>query len=325
MSRWAQIKKWLLPAALILFLLEAVLFPFAISMTYAGRSDSPDHTLTYTLGCLTWDSATDIGPDGVAELSLFSASYQNVLSNNGDKVVAPGTEGRNIVRLKNDSSNRIQYVAVFYRIKEEPALPVEPEMEGEGFADTTSYPLPDGVTKDQVVRAVTGMLFPEEIQDFDISWQWNYYDSDQRDQVDTALGDKAAFAEADEVTAGLYIVVVEEPEGPPPYLPEDPGEPLEPDNGPPSPPGPLVPGGPGSSRGVPGTGESGGAAAPQAPGSEGTDALDVPDTGAASYIYPQVPQTGDTTHLTLYLVLMAVSGVLLLLLLLDHRKENKGD
>lgn len=311
MSRWTHIRKWLLPTALILFLLEIILFPLAISMTYAGRSDSPDHILTYALGTLTWDSATDIDQNGVAELSLFSASYQNVLSDNGDKVVAPGTEGRNIVRLKNDSGNRIQYVAVFYRIKEEPALPVEPEMEGEGFADTTSYPLPDGVARNQVVRAVTGLLFPEEIQDFDISWQWNYYDSSQRDQVDTALGDKAAFDTADEVTAGLYIVVVEEPDGPPPYFPEDPGDPLEPNNNPPSPPDPLVPGGTDPSPD------------PQNPGVD-PDLTNMPETGDG-YIYPQAPKTGDATHLTLYFVLMAVSGVLLLLLLLDHRKENKGD
>ena len=49
-----------------------------------------------------------------------------------------------------------------------------------------------------------------EIQDFDIAWLWEYYESDERDQMDTALGNKAAWATPDEVQAGLYIVAVED-------------------------------------------------------------------------------------------------------------------
>ena len=151
-----------------------------------------------------------------------------------------------------------------YRIKEETALPVEPTLlDDEAFTNTDTYPLPDGVTQDQVVRAVTGTVDGGQIQDFDIHWQWNYYDSDQRDQVDTALGNEAAWVEADEVTAGLYIVVMED---------EDPGDPGEPDQ---------------------------------------------------PYIPPEVPKTGDNSHPTLYLTLMAISGVVLVLLLWDRRQEKK--
>ena len=256
---------WLLPAVLILFLTQVVLFPFAMGFTYAGRNESPHHVLTYTTGSLTWNSATGVDPDtGVAELSLFSDHYQNVQSDNGEKVVAPGTENTNIVRLKNSVSRTITYVAVMYRIKEETALPVEPTLlDDEAFTNTDTYPLPDGVTQDQVVRAVTGTVDGGQIQDFDIHWQWNYYDSDQRDQVDTALGNEAAWVEADEVTAGLYIVVMED---------EDPGDPGEPDQ---------------------------------------------------PYIPPEVPKTGDNSHPTLYLTLMAISGVVLVLLLWDRRQEKK--
>ena len=49
---------WLLPAVLILFLTQVVLFPFAMGFTYAGRNESPHHVLTYTTGSLTWNSAT---------------------------------------------------------------------------------------------------------------------------------------------------------------------------------------------------------------------------------------------------------------------------
>ena len=215
MKTLMKVRTWLLPVLLICFILTAGLFPFAVKFTYAGRSESPAHILTYTTGNLTWDSATNVNPGtGVAELSLFSPEYQNVRSEDGDNVVAPGTEALNIVRLKNDVDSPIEYTAVLYRIKEESTLPVAPALTGSGFTDTHSYPLPGGVDKNQVVRAVTGTVEGGKIQDFDISWLWEYYESDQRDTVDTALGNKAAWATADEVMAGLYIVVAENPDSP---------------------------------------------------------------------------------------------------------------
>lgn len=248
-------KNWLLPAVLILFLLEVVLFPLAVGLTYAGRSETPNHLLTYTTGALTWDSATGIGADGVAMLDLFDSNYQNVQAHNGDNLVAPGTQRTSIVRLKNDGDHTIRYTALLYRIKEEDTLPVAPQLTGTGFVETDSYPLPDGVTGQQVVRAVTGTLDAGTLQDFDITWAWAYHEDDARDVQDTALGDRAAFAKADEVTAGLYIVVENE----------------------------------------------GG--------------------GSEPYILAQIPQTGDTGNLGLYIVLLAASGVLLLLLVLERRKK----
>ncbi len=222
-------KTGLLPLGLALGLLLAAVFPCTVEATYAGPSDSPDHILTYTTGALTWDSATGIDPNGSARLELFSQSYQNVQSQNEEKVVAPGTENRSVVRLKNDVSHPIQYVAVMYRIQEEPDLPVAPVLAGAGFAETEDYPLPDGITEDQVVRAVTGTVPGGQLQDFELLWSWNYYESDQRDQVDTALGNRAAWFTPDEVTAGLYVVVVED-DGPPPTDPEDPEGPEEPED-----------------------------------------------------------------------------------------------
>lgn len=205
-------KDWLLPIALISFLLTVVLIPFAAQRTFAGRNDVPNHVLTYTTGSLTWDSATNVDAEsGVAELSLFNSTYQNVQAENDDKVVAPGTEGRNIVRLKNDMDYAVEYVAVMYRIKEEAPLPVEPVIaEDEAFADAETYPLPEGVTEDQVVKAVTGTVKADDLQDFDITWLWQFEESDERDQLDTALGNKAAWETADEVQVGLYIVVMDD-------------------------------------------------------------------------------------------------------------------
>lgn len=217
MNSRSKRKGGLLPAVLVLFLLVVFLFPFAARLTYAGDSQGPDHILTYTTGSLTWDSATELdGQTGAARLSLFDTSYQNVLAGDTSRVVAPGTQGESIVRLKNSAAGSIRYVAVLYRIKEQDTLPVAPVLAGDAFSDTSSYPLPTGVEADQVVRAVTGSVNAGEMADFSISWLWNYYENDQRDQLDTALGDKAAFAQADDVTAGLYIVVEEDSPSPAP-------------------------------------------------------------------------------------------------------------
>ena len=58
---FAQYKNWLLPAVLILFILQAVTFPFALGKSWAGRSEMPDHLLTCNMkGRLVWDSETEV-------------------------------------------------------------------------------------------------------------------------------------------------------------------------------------------------------------------------------------------------------------------------
>ena len=241
-----KISRWLLPAVLILFILEVMTFPLALGITYSGRSESPNHILTYTQGKLTWDNAAGIGANGAAQLDLFDAVYPGVQSGDGRNVVAPGTEGFNIVRLKNSVGGSVNYTAVLYRIRTSEALPVEANLTGSNFTDTTNYPLPPGVAKDQVIRAVSGTVKGSEIQDFDISWLWAFQTSTGQDEIDTFLGNKN---NADEVTVGLYIVVE--------------------DNN--------------------------------------------------SYVVPEIPKTGDESHIDMYVALMVIS---LILLFVDHRKEK---
>lgn len=314
--------RWLLPVVLILFLLEVILFPLAVGVTYSGRSESPDHVLTYTTGKLTWDSATNIQKNGAAELTLFDATYHNVESNNGDKVVAPGTEGFNIVRLKNNTSRRIRYVAVMYCIKDEDDLPVEPTLTGQNFADTRSYPLPDGVSRNQVVRAVTGVVRGGEIQDFDLKWSWNFYDSDARDQIDTALGDQAAFFTPDDVTAGIYIVV--EDEGPNRPVDPDDGDSSDPDQDWEEIPDEDTPLGdnPWPDSDDP---DDGLTDIPDGdtPLSDNPGGSDDPGDSGGPYITPEVPKTGDNSPIAVYLVLMGISALVLVLMFLDERRERR--
>jgi len=270
-----QQRRWLLPAVLILFILEIVTLPFVIGLTYSGRSEEPNHVLTYTANSsnakLTWDSATGIRNDGSAELDLFDAIYPSVQANNGENVIAPGTDGFNIIRLKNSVGGTINYTAVLYRIRTSDKLPVYATLSGENFIDTANYPLPNGVEENQVVRAVTGTLGGNQIQDFDINWLWSYYDDEAQDIVDTYLGDEAAFCNEEKVTVGFYITVEDGNN----YISEDDNDHIAED---------------------------------------GND-----------YIVPTVPKTGDDSMLGLYFTLMGISGLMLILLLVSRRREEKCD
>lgn len=102
--------------------LLAALTLLAAPAIAAGAAE-PAHVLSYTTGRLTWDSATGIDENGAAVLSLFADAYQNVLSENGERVVAPGTDGSCTVRLENRMGYAISYIAVAYRIKEAETRP----------------------------------------------------------------------------------------------------------------------------------------------------------------------------------------------------------
>lgn len=200
--------RWLLPAVLILLILEIFTLPLVLELTYAGRGEAPNHVLTYTPGKLRWDEATGMDSEGSAILSLFDSQYgDTVNADNGDRVIAPGTDGFNIVRLKNSAKKTVDYTAVLYEIEDNPELPVKAELNGTGFTDTETYSLPDKVKDAEVIRSVAGEVGSGEIQDFDINWLWEYDEDEAQDIIDTLLGDKASYADANDVIVGLYIVI----------------------------------------------------------------------------------------------------------------------
>lgn len=211
-------RRRIFPALLVLAVLTAVTLPLAFSPVWAAPATAPDRVLTYGINRLTWDSAASIRPDGSAELTLFSANYPNVASADGANVVAPGTNGHNTVRLKNNVGGTIRYTAVLYAIKSNAALPVTPALSGAYLTDTTRYSLPAGVDKGDVIRAVSGSVRGFGLQDLDVDWLWKYYDTAAQDGADTALGNAAAHTlsagsgelipgKMDDIVVGLYIVV----------------------------------------------------------------------------------------------------------------------
>ena len=161
-----------LEVVLALLLIQLILLPAALGVTYASSGTRPEHILTYTTGRLTWDSATETDGQGAARLELFRRSYDNVN----------------------------------YEKKTNAALPVTSALTGEAFADTTSYVLPDGVEKGQVVRAVSGTVGGNQRQDFSILWSWLFEVSAQQDAADTALGNAATDVEE----LGFYLTVTDQ-------------------------------------------------------------------------------------------------------------------
>lgn len=215
MNRTKKLREWLFPAILILFILQVILLPVMIGLTYAVPAERPEHILTYMTGSLVWDKATSVRPDGSAELSFFETLYQNVNAGNAEKVLAPGTEKDSVVRLKNDTNKEITYTAVLYSLSTSPDLDIGATLSGDGFSDTLLYTLPKSIEEEAVIRVVGGRLDAKKLQDFNINWFWNFEDganTDKRDGIDTYLGNKAANGKADEATLGFYLVVYDDSE-----------------------------------------------------------------------------------------------------------------
>ena len=215
MNRTKKLREWLFPAILILFILQVMLLPVMIGLTYAVPAERPEHILTYRTGSLVWDKATSVRPDGSAELSFFETLYKNVNADNAEKVLAPGTEKDSVVRLKNDTNKEITYTAVLYSLSTSPDLDIGATLSGDGFSDTSLYTLPKSIEEEAVIRVVGGRLDAKKLQDFNINWFWNFEDganTDKRDGIDTYLGNKAANGKADEATLGFYLVVYDDSE-----------------------------------------------------------------------------------------------------------------
>lgn len=205
-------RKWLTVAFVFLLLLEIVTFPYVVGASFADRSEDPNHTLTYTTNQLAWTTTEGINDQGAAIFGIFDPQYANVASENGDYVVAPGTESGTFIRLFNQSSREITFRAVMYMTQLPQDLPVYGAMDGENLTDEALPALPEGVTQQQVVRAVTGKVGPKNKQDFDLTWSWDFYESDARDVYDTYLGDASAAGDPGTVSIGFYLVAEEDGE-----------------------------------------------------------------------------------------------------------------
>lgn len=269
---------------LVLFLLaiNILLLPLGLHFSYAGSPQSPASTLTYTTGKLTWDSATGIRPDGTAELDFFEDRYSNVQSSQQDSVIAPGTGESRMIRLHNAASQTVRYKALVYRILPGAAVPLSCDLSADGAAVTHQLPaLPEGVTEQQVVKAVEGSVAGGMVQDFTVDWSWPF--ERDADAEDTALGIQGT----DQGTLGFYIVVVDDIQEPDPET--EPPETTQP------------------------------ATEPSATEPQETHSPTDPDKPAE--IPAQRPKTGDSAPLGVYATLVFVGLSILVLLYVTRRRE----
>ena len=213
---------WLLPAVLVLFILEVVCLPFVVKYTWPTDKPSPTHTLTYKKNELFWDTATLIDPStGAAKLDLFSAVYEegdpaNVTaeSDNGDKIIAPGLKKDSVIRLYNSRISSISYWAALYYKKSTEDIPIIPDMDAENiFSEiTTSFTLPNEITAQgyELLRAYHGYVDGQQMSDLTVKWEWPFEDPADvagRDAIDTELGNRAANGDFENIEVGVYIYI----------------------------------------------------------------------------------------------------------------------
>ncbi len=207
MKKSKSVMSWLLPTFLILFICEVLTLPLILVLTYAGNSAAPVHTFELKNKKLTWDSDTDVRDDGTAELSLFSAYYDSVNSDNGDHVVAPGTAADVLLKFINKSGGTVTYYAYMYEVKSDSDLPVTTNMSSKDAAEVNSYPVPEALSDKNIITALKGSATKDTVAEFTIAWNWIFEVDDEHDVKDTYFGDKAAFDKADDITVGFYFVV----------------------------------------------------------------------------------------------------------------------
>ena len=111
-------REWIFSAILILFIVQVVLLPVMIGLTYATRSERPEHILTYTTGSLIWDKDTAVRPDGSPSPML------NDRVTRGAQLYQAGW-AKKVLLTGDNSSSHYNEVAVMDRLSQEQGVPAE--------------------------------------------------------------------------------------------------------------------------------------------------------------------------------------------------------
>lgn len=200
----SQVTRWLWLCAAALLLVEVILLPFMLRSIYTKEVPRTDRVISYDRGSLRFGNGCEFDDRGVMRLELFDTYYGGDSSSDGEKLILPGQNGRDMVQLQNKVKGSVKYTAVAYVIKDSDMIPVEAELIGSSYDDTETYSLPEGVAKEQVLRAVTGELAYEEVVNFNLLWRWDFSGGENQDEIDTAIGS----LEGDgNVVIGLYVTV----------------------------------------------------------------------------------------------------------------------
>ena len=187
----------------VLFVAVLITFPYTFNLTWALPSTDSDRTLTYSTGKLTWDTDAQIDENGVIKLGMFKSEYEDVKSNDGENIVAPGTENSTSIRLLNPSANEISYTAYLYRI-DKTGVPIDASLTC--GVEAKDYAVPSNIDANSLVSVRSGSVGKSSVSVIDVDWVWGYSKNTDGDVSDTALGIKST---TDEVEYGLYVVVTD--------------------------------------------------------------------------------------------------------------------
>ena len=187
----------------VLFVAALITFPYTFNLTWALPSTDSDRTLTFAAGKLTWDTDAQIDENGVIKLGMFKSEYENVKSNDGENIVAPGTENSTSIRLLNSSPNEISYTAYLYRI-DKTGVPIDASLTC--GVEAKDYAVPSNIDANSLVSVRSGSVGKSSVSVLNVDWEWGYSKSTDGDTSDTALGIKNS---SDEVEYGLYVVVTD--------------------------------------------------------------------------------------------------------------------
>lgn len=195
----------------LLSVIPVVALAGVVALSVTAESASPSYTLTYYgRGSMLWDNSVGYDDEsGAAIFSIYDFQYDNVLSDNGDLIIAPGTGSTLPIRLANASDHPVAYTSVFYLLQTTDIIPMEVDVQANMSGDGVMNPLPPGVTAEDVLRTATGVLQSGEAHDFSISWAWQFYSSDEQDIIDTMLGNSAAEGDDLQVYVGMYTIIEE--------------------------------------------------------------------------------------------------------------------
>lgn len=193
----------ILAALFTLLFISAMAIPLIIEVTYADTKESPMHILNYDTNRLFWsEGLSNVDEDGAYRLNLFDSLPTD---EDGMKIIAPGDADGGSMRLVNKTARPIHYSAVIYLASND-GVPIKADFSNfDPLNRQTLFSLPDGITSDDVLRAVGGELDAYEYCDFDVAWLWEFSTDAEGDALDTEIGDK----DLSLVELGVWVTVTD--------------------------------------------------------------------------------------------------------------------
>ncbi len=170
-----QNNRRILPILLALLTLLACVIPLAVSYARAGSPVSPDATVTYTRGRVTWDTPST---NGVADLNLFD----DPAPDEQYPLIHPFSQGDYCLRIENGVTGNVGYWIYLYT--DDPyGIPLEFTVKK--TADMTEVTeIPPEIEGKQIFAAFKGVLGGKDAKDIEVDWLWQT----KTDVDDTALG-----------------------------------------------------------------------------------------------------------------------------------------